>query len=134
MDFKQLIQSFFKYVKENNIEIYNEFALQFKLGLFLRTKKEFEGYKIQFERNVKYFCDEQTIKHEIDIVIFNDIERYAIELKFPNNGQYPEQMYSFIKDIVFMEQLATFGFTETYLLTLVKDNLYCNGTKTSRIY
>ena len=43
-------------------------------------------------------------------------------------------MYSFIKDIVFMEQLATFGFTETYLLTLVKDNLYCNGTKTSGIY
>ena len=28
-----------------------------------------------------------------------------MELEYPVNGQYPEQMYSFIKDIAFMEQL-----------------------------
>lgn len=32
-------------------------------------------------------------------------EIYAIELKYPKNGQYPEQMYSFIKDIKFMQQV-----------------------------
>ena len=29
--------------------------------------------------------------------------RYAIELKFPRNGQYPETMFSFVKDIKFLE-------------------------------
>lgn len=27
-----------------------------------------------------------TIKHEIDIVIYNDAEKYAVELKYPLNG------------------------------------------------
>ena len=97
-----------------------------ELGIFLRTRGECSGYTIQFERNVSFFSITGTIKHEIDIVIFNldKTEKFAIELKFPKNGQYPEQMYSFIKDIVFMEQLKKYGFTETYTLTLVDDPLF----------
>ena len=100
--------------------------MQLELGIFLRTRGECSGYTIQFERNVSFFSITGTIKHEIDIVIFNldKTEKFAIELKFPKNGQYPEQMYSFIKDIVFMEQLKKYGFTETYTLTLVDDPLF----------
>lgn len=100
--------------------------MQLELGIFLRTRGECSGYTIQFERNVSFFSITGTIKHEIDIVIFNldKTEKFAIELKFPKNGQYPEQMYSFIKDIVFMEQLKKYGFTETYTLILVDDPLF----------
>lgn len=100
--------------------------MQLELGIFLRTRGECSGYTIQFERNVSFFSITGTKKHEIDIVIFNldKTEKFAIELKFPKNGQYPEQMYSFIKDIVFMEQLKKYGFTETYTLTLVDDPLF----------
>ena len=81
---KNLIESFWAYYKENNIEIYNEFALQHKLGIYLRYK--LPNYKVQFERNIGYFYkSSKTVKKEIDIVIFSkDLkEKYAIELKRP---------------------------------------------------
>ena len=70
-------------------------------------REKFSDYKVQFERNVSFFgIIGITVKHEIDIVIYSEdmAEKYAIELKFPRNGQVPEQMYSFVKDICFMEQ------------------------------
>ena len=54
-------------------------------------------------------------------------EKYAIELKYPRNGQYPEQMYSFVKDIIFMEQLKTEGFDATFSMVLVDDKLFYEG-------
>ena len=50
------------------------------------------------------------------------------------NGQYPEQMYSFIKDILFMEQLKDDGFDATYSLTVVNDKNFYSGKKTDGIY
>lgn len=100
LEIRRLIEEFFLCVQSNDIEIYNEFSLQHELGIFLR--KKLQDYRIQFERNVSYFTsDNKTIKREIDITIFNEdkSEKYAIELKCPLNGQYPEQMYSFVKDI-----------------------------------
>lgn len=114
------------------VEVYNEFSLQHELGIFLRAN--ITGYKVQFERNTKFFGIHKTVKHEIDIVIYNDVERYAIELKFPLNGQYPEQMFSFVKDIKFMEELKEEGFKETYCLTLVKDKNFYSGQKQDGIY
>ena len=115
--------------------IYSEISLQLELWLFLRNK--LKDYKIQFERNVFFFSITGTIKHEIDIVIFNfdKTEKFAKEVKFPKNGQYPEQIYSFIEDIVFMEQLKRVGFIETYTLTIVDDSLfYESGRKKDGIY
>ena len=96
---KTFIEEFFKEAIENNIEIYNEFSLQHELGIFLRNS--LPEYKVQFERNISFFGISGTIKKEIDIVIYNDNEKHAIELKYPVNGQYPETMFSFIKDIIF---------------------------------
>ena len=104
MELKETIEDFVKHVIAGDIEVYNEFSLQHELGIFLRGR--LTDYKIQFERNTKSFNISNTVKHEIDIVVFNDKEKYAIELKYPQNGQYPEQMFSFVKDIKFMEMLV----------------------------
>ena len=127
-----LLTEFVHLVGENQMEIYNEFSLQHELGIFLRSR--LPDYKVQFERNTSYFRIFRTIKHEIDIVVFNDTEKYAIELKFPQNGKYPEQMFSFVKDIRFMEQLKNSGFTNTYCMTLVYDRAFYQGPTQDGIY
>ena len=129
---RELLQEFISKVENKQIEIYNEFSLQHELGIFLR--EQLPKYKIQFERNTKFFGINETIKHEIDIVIYNNIEKYAIELKYPLNGQYPEQMYSFIKDIKFMEQLKINGFNATYTVIIVNDKNFYTGKKIDGIY
>lgn len=129
---KALLYEFMGMIEGEKVEVYNEFSLQHELGIFLRER--LPNYKVQFERNTKFFGISGTLKHEIDIVIFNDMERYAIELKYPVNGQYPEQMYSFVKDIIFMEQLKNNGFDATYCLTMVKDKNFYFGKKTDGIY
>lgn len=123
----QVLQTFMK----NNIDInhiYNEFSLQFELGYFLRK----DGYNVFFEKNVKDygFNKAETYKSEIDLVAEKDDKRYAIELKYPKNGQYPEEMYQFIRDIAFAQQLVSNSangkrvFEKTYCLTLVDDKKF----------
>ena len=129
---KELLYKFMCLVENNQIEVYNEFSFQHELGIFLRN--QLEGYKVQFERNTKHFGISGTVKHEIDIVVFSDTERYTIELKYPLNGQYPEQMYAFAKDIAFMEQLTDMGFNGAYCITLVNDKNFYSGKKTDGIY
>lgn len=48
-------------------------------------------------------------------------------MKFPLNGEYPETMYNFIKDINFCEQLCKNGFTDAYAFSIVNDKLYYSG-------
>lgn len=134
LDLTKLVDDFFLYTS-NNIEIYNEFSLQHELGIFFRMK--LPEYRIQFERNVVYFTsDKQTVKKEIDIVIYNEDKsnKYAIELKYPLNGQYPEQMYSFVKDIKFMEELKERGFNKTVCVTLVSAKPFYEGRNNQGIY
>lgn len=127
----KLINQFAQSVASGEIEIYNEFSLQHEFGIFLR--KSFPTYKVQFERNVTYFSFSKRnfIKKELDISVFSpkrDILRYTIELKFPRNGQYPEQMYSFCKDIVFIEQLKQAAFQRTFLIIFADDRLFYSGS------
>ena len=138
---KKRIEAFLNYELPkliNSDSIYNEFSLQHELGIYLRANMP--DYKVQFERNATYLGINDTVKHEIDIAVFKEKdkgERYAIELKYPKNGQYPEQMYQFIKDIKFMEEVKDAGFAETYCITLVDDpKFYSNnkGYKTEGIY
>ena len=111
------LKHFFSLLSQNQIEVYNEFSLQHELGIYLRSV--FTQHKIQFE---------------IDIVIYNEIEKYAIELKYPLNGQYPEQMYSFVKDIKFCEELKENGFDATFCVTLVQDKNFYEGKRIDGIY
>jgi len=136
LNLKKLILDFRNYAESEKPDLYNEFSFQHELGFFLRNN--LHGYKVQFERNVTYFgiSKNSTIKKEIDIVIFNEdkSEKYAIELKFPRNGEYPEQMYAFAKDVLFAEQLRDNGFTHTCVVTLVDDFCFYSGSKIDGIY
>lgn len=127
-----ILKDFMSDIEDENIEIYNEFSLQHELGIYLR--KKLSNFKVQFERNVNYFGISDTIKHEIDIVVFNETEKYSIELKYPKNGQYPEQMFSFIKDIKFMEQLKENGFNASFCVTLADDKNFYEGKRIDGIY
>lgn len=130
--------------KENaddyNCNIYNEFSLQHELGIFLR--KNLTGYwKIFFEKNIydnkKLEYDNKCpwVKKEIDLIVikyknslFNNIEaKYAIELKFAKgkNARTPENMFDFIRDIRFMEQVKEYrNFTQSFVLIIVDAEKY----------
>ncbi|MDR3394739.1 MAG: hypothetical protein P4L70_07030 [Parasulfuritortus sp.] len=114
-----LTAQFVQSVAANGTEIYNEFSLQHEFGIFLRAA--LPKYKVQFEHNVESFglSKQNFTKRELDIAVFagdkTDL-KYAIELKYPRNGQYPEQMFSFCKDVAFAEQLKAAGFSSAGLL------------------
>jgi len=114
-------------------EIYNEFSLQHELGILLRNR--IHKRLVQFERNVSYFGLRgfNFEKREIDVVVFNRDESMldaAVELKFPRNGQHPEQMFSFCKDVVFLEQLKASGFNRAFLVVFAEDRLFYEGNQT----
>ena len=129
---RKILGDFSSQIKTSEIEIYNEFSLQHELGIFLRQR--LPNNKVQFERNVSYFGFDKTnfIKKEIDISIFRKDQKlltFAIELKFPTNGQHPEQMYSFCKDIKFTEELKSAGFERTYVVIFANDHLFYSGNQ-----
>lgn len=130
-----LIAPFIEAVRVRQIEIYNEFSLQHQLGIFLRGAHPKE--KVQFERNVSYFFPGKSLtKREIDITIFSrecSEFKWAIELKYPRNGQYPEQMFAFCKDLVFIEELKAAGFLSAGLLIFADDPPFFRGS-TEGIY
>lgn len=65
----------------------------------------------------------------MDIVIYDKEKKkkICIELKHPLRGQYPEQMFSFLKDIKFLEGLMENNFDKCISLVLVKDHLFYEG-------
>lgn len=125
------IGSFINAVAAGEVETYNEFSLQHELGIFLRCS--LPAYKVQFERNVNFFSPTRSAftKREIDISVFSKDRKelkYAIELKYPRNGQYPEQMFSFCKDVAFAEELRKLGFQRTALMIFADDPLFYQGS------
>lgn len=131
----QLVGDFVQKVPLDNIEIYNEFSLQHELGIYLRGK--LPGYKIQFERNISDFPGGEIdfYKKEIDIVVIppDGGAKGAVELKFPRNGQVPESIFGFCKDVAFLEQLRLAGFTSTCFLVFADSHLFYSG-RTEGIY
>jgi hypothetical protein len=126
---KKTIEKLVDGLSRGQIEIYNEFSLQHEFGILLR--EAYPSDKVQFERNVyDLFKNNEFTKKEIDIAVFTPnilTMRCAIELKFPRNGQHPEQMYSFCRDICFAEELKKAGFARSYLIIFVDDHLFCSG-------
>jgi len=137
MEVLTAIHQFLISVGNNDVEIYNEFSFQHELGLFLR--QHITDHKIQFERNVSHFGFDKAnfVKKEIDIAVFKDPDTQrssVIELKFPRNGQVPETMFSFCKDISFLEQLVNAGFDSGYFVALADDKNFYSGDKVGGIY
>lgn len=127
---RELMGRFITSVASGEIEIYNEFSLQHELGIFLRSR--LPTYKIQFERNVRFFGHGNHVftKREIDIAVFSRDHSewlWAIELKYPRNGQHPEQMFGFCKDVAFAEQLRRAGFAQAAFVAFADDPLFYRG-------
>ena len=136
-DLSALVSQFVDSVGHNGTDIYNEFSLQHEFGIFLRSA--LPNFRVQFERNVSYFAPSKVAftKREIDITVFSPDKahlKYAIELKYPRNGQYPEQMFSFCKDIAFAEELKAAGFSRTALLIFADDRPFFAGPSEKVIY
>ncbi len=141
-DFNLVLEEFLNhYLKDEQIELYNEISFQLELGLFLR--KKFPNDKIEFERNIKKLGItyqksnplEESLKKEMDIYIYNKknkSKKFAIELKFPMNGKTPEEMYQFVLDIKFMQVLKDANFTKTYAVVATMDKTYHTGSHHGR--
>lgn len=128
----RLIAPFIEAVHDSVVEVYNEISLQHELGIFLRGNQR--NSVVQFERNIKHFfptiASDAFTKREIDIAIYTPEPRaleWAIELKYPRNGQHPEQMFSFCKDVAFAEELRVAGFRRAGLVIFAEDNLFWRG-------
>jgi len=125
-----LVEPFVSAVAGGRVEVYNEFSLQHEFGIFLRST--LPELKVQFERNVSFFFPDKKkfTKREIDISTFSPADKrlaFAIELKYPRNGQHPEQMFSFCKDIAFAEELVAAGFTRSAFIAFADDHLFYRG-------
>jgi hypothetical protein len=115
---------------------YIEATFQFKL--LMRLAKLFDEDSIFPERNIGYYGLDQKVflKKEVDIIIEQeDNSNTAIELKMPMNGQVPEQMYKFVEDIAFLEELkASKLFGKCYLIAVTNDSNFWQGSKNDGIY
>lgn len=134
----QHLEQFVSAVSQGKIEIYNEASVQFELAIYLR-KQLGDKYKVQLERNIKYFNlnGEDYEKKEMDIVIFapDKTERSCVELKFPIQGQFPEQMFKACTDIKFLEQLTTkAGFISCYFMMFANQRPFWCGRSEEPIY
>ncbi len=134
LDVNKAIEAFFQQVAGGAVDIYNECSLQHELGIFLRSVLGAGTHKVQFERPVGFFGFSRSgfVKNEIDLSVFasDRSERVAIEVKFPRSGQYPEQMFKFCQDVVFVEQLVAAGFNAGYFVVVADDPLFFSGSQT----
>jgi len=136
MNLQHVLQDFFHLVANGVVEIYNEFSLQHEVGCYIRSVLSAE-FKVQFERPTEFFgiAHRALEKKEIDIVVFSDDKKAAIELKFPRNGQYPEQMFKACQDIRFLEQLCDAGFEQgLFVMVADDDGFYSPKRQNNGIY
>lgn len=134
------INKFIEYAEmDEDIILYNEAGLQHELGYYFRNNFESNGndYKLRFERNVKDILgdkNDKMVKSEIDLYIFNEQEKYSIELKLPNKGAYPRRMYQAFEDVAFLEQLHSKDFNECAFLFVTPLKGFQEGRSMDGIY
>jgi len=133
----RLIESFFRESSEQEHKLYNEAALQHELGFWLRVHLP-ANFRIQFERPAfdLHASARNLVKKEIDIVVSlpESNTHYAIELKCPRNGMYPEQMFKACEDIQFLEELKHSGFAGGFFVIHVVDAPFYQGAARGGIY
>ncbi len=134
---EKCVTEFLALVGRAEVEVYNEFSLQHELGFYLR-KCCTDGTRGNFERPVSYFGFPAAnfTKREIDICLLSPDKkpRVAVELKFPRQGQHPEQMFAACQDIAFLEELVAAGFEAGLFVMLVDDELFYGGRDQVGIY
>ena len=116
--------------------LYNEYALQFEFGYYLRNK--LKNCSVQFEKNISLYNFNKSIfcKKEIDLVVAEQdsqgkvVWKCAIEFKCPRKGcgETTENMYGMLKDIRFTEQLKAQGFNAAYCIAVTDDGAFYDST------
>lgn len=114
---------------------YNEAALQFEMAVFLRGVLP-NAWQVEFERPASKFLSRagRLTKKEIDLVVTSSVSQYAIELKCPRQGQYPEQMFKACQDIAFLEDLVKHGFDGGIFAFHAVDPCFFSGEVKQPIY
>jgi hypothetical protein len=137
MELLQHLKKFVDEIAQGKIDLYNEPGIKYELAIYLRGCLG-NKYKIQVERNIDYFDLEKDhyLKKEMDIVIFTPDKKdcRCIEVKFPTQGQHPEQMFSACKDVRFLEQLVESGFAHCYFMMFADDHLFYIDKGGSKIF
>lgn len=109
--------------------IYNEISFQHELGKYFEDL----DYKVLYEKNMydnkeeEHKVEHYWVKKEVDLVVIKNNKKYAIELKFSKgeNARTPENMYDFVKDIKFMEQVKEYrNFSNVYNFIIVNSQKY----------
>jgi hypothetical protein len=115
----------------------NEANLQHRLALYL-TKTLPHGSQLIFEWPVHGILPNapRLVKKEIDLVVRSPDtnETFAIELKCPRQGQYPEQMFKLCQDLQFLEQLVEHGCDGGVFAMHVVDPLFYSSGSKAGIY
>jgi hypothetical protein len=104
----------------------------------MQLAKIFDEDIIFPERNIEYYglTPKKFSKKEADIIIeqknnFNIV----FELKIPMNGQVPEQMFKFVEDIKFLEELKSTGiFSKCYFIAVTNNSNFWQGNIDNGIY
>jgi len=131
---KEILEDKIKNINFDNY--YNEATFQFKLLMGLG--KTIDENKIFPERNIEYYelNSAKYTKKVVDIILENiKKENIAIELKMPMNGQVPEQMFKFVEDIKFLEELkGSSKFQRCYFIVVTNDSKFWKGNNKEGIY
>jgi len=135
--FDNLLEKFFNYVRETNVEIYNEFSLQFELAFFI--KKLYKNSKVELERNINILnvSNNKFLKKEMDILATIHNKKFLIELKciIDQKNARPVTVYDWIKDIKFIKEIKKEKNIIGYSIFVTNNkNLYTDtGRKTGKL-
>ncbi|WP_148277155.1 hypothetical protein [Methylocystis sp. SC2] len=115
---ESFLASFFEKVPESCGPIYNERSLQLELACLFRA----QGAQVEFERPFVIAPLEGStcpVKSNLDLLIRNNGQTTAIELKVPLNGRHPETLYDFCNDIAFVEGILRAGHADTGICVML---------------
>jgi hypothetical protein len=117
--------------KINFDDHYLEATFQFKL--LMKLAEIIDEDKILPEGNIEKYGLRDYIKKRIDIVIEGK-KNIAIELKMPMKGAIPAQMYKFVGDIRFLEELkSSKTFSDCFFIVVTNDKGFWQGKESKNI-
>lgn len=117
MSITETLHDFFRYLAQNEIEIYNEIGLQCELAMYLKDRLKPVEVKLEYPRDRILRMDKndslrsETLKgitkEFADIYIRTADECYVIELKMPKseNHAIPHVKLSAVEDVLFLQEL-----------------------------
>lgn len=125
-----------KFLNDNTLpveDVENERALQLELGLFLRQQKA----RVQFEKTCNvgvHPSQSKPQKRYLDLLVGDQPDALAIELKVPLAGRVPETKYDFISDIAFVEAVINSEIASSGICLMVTNDPRFWSGKAAGIY